>query len=112
MVRELAKFQGAPIERYLRSRLTPAAAKRVTITGAVLRTELLGRYRDFDLSVLPSIYPEGFGTPIVEGSAAGCPRWQHAEAACPKSSSTARRGAWLKRAIRGAARRHGRSAEG
>jgi len=48
IVRELAKFQGAPFERYLRGRLTPAAAKRVTITGALPRTELLSRYRDFD----------------------------------------------------------------
>ena len=73
IVRELVKFQGAPFERYLRGRLTPAAAKRVTITGAVPRTELLGRYRDFDLLVLPSIYPEGFGIPIVEAACCGLP---------------------------------------
>ena len=73
MVKELAKFQGAPFERYLRGRLTPAAAKRVTITGAVPRTEVLGRYRDFDLLVLPSIYPEGFGMLIVEAACCGLP---------------------------------------
>ena len=68
MVRELAKFGGARFDRYLRSRLTPAAAKRVTITGEVPRRELLHHYRDSDLLVLPSILPEGFGIPIVEAA--------------------------------------------
>ena len=73
MVRELARFGGAPFEGYLRSRLTPAAAKRVTITGEVPRKELLGLYRDSDLLVLPSILPEGFGIPIVEAACCGVP---------------------------------------
>jgi glycosyltransferase involved in cell wall biosynthesis len=73
MVRELARFRGAPFAGYVRSRLTPAAAKRVTITGEVRRTELLRHYRDSDLLVLPSIYPEGFGIPIVEAACWGLP---------------------------------------
>jgi glycosyltransferase involved in cell wall biosynthesis len=73
MVRELARFGGAPFEGYLRSRLTPAAAKRVTITGEVPRRELLRHYRDSDLLVLPSILPEGFGIPIVEAACCGVP---------------------------------------
>jgi glycosyltransferase involved in cell wall biosynthesis len=73
MVRELARFGGAPFEGYLRSRLTPAAAKRVTITGEVPRRELLRHYRDSDLLVLPSILPEGFGIPIVEAACCGLP---------------------------------------
>jgi glycosyltransferase involved in cell wall biosynthesis len=73
MVRELAKFGGVPFERYLRSRLTPAAAKRVIITGEVPRAELLRRYRDSDLLVLPSILPEGFGIPLVEAACCGLP---------------------------------------
>ena len=73
MVRELAKFGGARFDRYLRSRLTPAAAKRVTITGEVPRRELLHHYRDSDLLVLPSILPEGFGIPIVEAACCGIP---------------------------------------
>jgi glycosyltransferase involved in cell wall biosynthesis len=73
MVRELAKFAGAPFEGYLRSHLSPAAARRVTFIGEVPRTDLLRRYRDFDLLVLPSIYPEGFGIPLVEAAFSGLP---------------------------------------
>jgi glycosyltransferase involved in cell wall biosynthesis len=73
MVRELARFGGASFEGYIRSRLTPAAAKRVIITGEIPRTELLRRYRDSDLLVLPSIYPEGFGIPLVEAACCGLP---------------------------------------
>jgi glycosyltransferase involved in cell wall biosynthesis len=74
MVRELsAKFGGMAYEKYLRNHLTPAAAERVTITGAVSRTELLCRYRDSDLLVLPSILPEGFGIPIIEAASWGLP---------------------------------------
>jgi glycosyltransferase involved in cell wall biosynthesis len=73
MVKELAKFGGDSFDNYLRSRLTPAAAERVTITGEVPRTELLRHYRDSDLFVLPSIYPEGFGVPIVEAACWGLP---------------------------------------
>ena len=73
MVRELAKFGGARFDGYLRSGLTPAAAKRVTITGEVPRKELLRHYRDSDLLVLPSILPEGFGIPIVEAACWGLP---------------------------------------
>jgi glycosyltransferase involved in cell wall biosynthesis len=73
MVRELARFGGARFEGYLRSRLTPAATKRVTITGEVPRNELIRHYRDSDLLVLPSILPEGFGIPIVEAACCGLP---------------------------------------
>jgi glycosyltransferase involved in cell wall biosynthesis len=73
MVRELAKFGGAPFDGYIRSRLTPAAAQRVTITGEVPRKELLRHYRDSDLLVLPSILPEGFGVPIIEAACWGLP---------------------------------------
>jgi len=74
MVKELeATFGGASFENYLRGRLTPAAAKRVTITGEIPRTELLARYRHSDLLVLPSILPEGFGIPVVEAAYWGLP---------------------------------------
>ena len=73
MVMELTKFGGARFDGYLRSRLTPAAATRVTITGEISRKELLRYYRDSDLLVLPSILPEGFGIPIVEAACWGLP---------------------------------------
>jgi glycosyltransferase involved in cell wall biosynthesis len=73
MVRDLARFGGASFEGYLRRRLTPAAARRVTITGEVPRRELLCYYRGSDLLVLPSILPEGFGIPIVEAACCGLP---------------------------------------
>ena len=74
LVKELeARFAVAPFEKYLRRQLTPTAAERVTITGEIPRKELLARYRDADLLVLPSILPEGFGMPIVEAAYCGVP---------------------------------------
>jgi glycosyltransferase involved in cell wall biosynthesis len=63
MMRELAKFGGERFDGYRRSRLTQAAATRVTITGEVRRKELLRHYRDSDVLVLPSILPEGSAYP-------------------------------------------------
>jgi len=73
MVRELARFRGTSFEDYLRDLLTPAAAARIKMLGHVPRTELLKYYRDSDLFVLPSIWPEGFGLPIVEAACWGLP---------------------------------------
>jgi glycosyltransferase involved in cell wall biosynthesis len=73
MVKELMKFGGASFDEYLRRRLTPAAAERVTFTGEIPRAELLRQYRDSDLFVLPAVYPEGFGVPIMEAACWGLP---------------------------------------
>jgi glycosyltransferase involved in cell wall biosynthesis len=73
MVKELMKFGGAAFDEYLRRRLTPAAAERVTFTGEIPRAELLRQYRDSDLFVLPAVYPEGFGVPIIEAACWGLP---------------------------------------
>jgi glycosyltransferase involved in cell wall biosynthesis len=73
IVRELAKFGGTSYEEYLRGLLTSTAARRVKILGEVPRPELLRHYRESDLLVLPSIYPEGFGVPIMEAACWGLP---------------------------------------
>lgn len=73
MVKRLRKFGGASFDEYLRRCLTPAAAERVIFTGEIPRTELLRYYRESDLFVLPSIYPEGFGVPIMEAASWGLP---------------------------------------
>jgi glycosyltransferase involved in cell wall biosynthesis len=73
MVKGLARFGGTSFDQYLRSLLAPAASERVRLTGEISRTELLGHYRDSDLFVLPSIYPEGFGVPIMEAACWGLP---------------------------------------
>lgn len=73
MVKELMKFAGTSFDEYLCRLLTPAAAERVTFTGEIPRAELLRQYRDSDLFVLPAVYPEGFGVPIMEAACWGLP---------------------------------------
>ena len=72
-VRDLARFAGSPYVDHLRARQSPNAAARTTIAGEVSREELLRHYRQADLLVLPSVYQEGFGIPIVEAAAFGLP---------------------------------------
>lgn len=50
----------------------PSIPKNVKILGRVSDAELAGLYRDALVCVNPSLY-EGFGLPLVEAFAAGCP---------------------------------------
>lgn len=86
-VRELRRFYGPSgvelagrqlIRRlsYLadvRAAFSQPAAANVRILDAVTHWELPGVYRDADLFVFPSVWPEPFGMPIVEAMASGLP---------------------------------------
>ena len=53
--------------------MTEEARRRIEITGVISREELVRMYHSADVLVLPSIYPEGFGIPIVEAAACRVP---------------------------------------
>jgi glycosyltransferase involved in cell wall biosynthesis len=74
MVKELAQFyDGRDYVEHLRQRLSPAAAQQVEITGAIPRADLVRQFKECDAYVMPSIYPEGCGIPIVEAAACRVP---------------------------------------
>ena len=58
---------------YLKSKLTPEIAGKVTFIGFVPRQDLVDRFYDADIFVFPPIWDEGFGLPPVEAMAAGAP---------------------------------------
>jgi glycosyltransferase involved in cell wall biosynthesis len=60
-------------QAYLKSKLTPEIAGKVTFTGFVPRQDLVDRFYDADIFVFPPIWDEGFGLPPVEAMAAGAP---------------------------------------
>ena len=60
-------------QAYLKSKLTPEVAEKVTFTGFVPRLDLVDRFYDADIFVFPPIWEEGFGLPPVEAMAAGTP---------------------------------------
>lgn len=73
-VRDLCAFYTRePYVEQLRDRITPGARAHVEITGVISRDELVRMYQSSDVLVLPSIYPEGFGIPIVEAAACQVP---------------------------------------
>jgi spore coat protein SA len=73
IVQDLARFYGRPYVDQLRERVTPATAKQIQILGEISRPELVNQYKEAGVLVLPSIYPEGFGIPIVEAGACFAP---------------------------------------
>ena len=73
IVRDLARFYDRPYVDQLRERMTPATAARIEIFGGVSRADLIDHFKQAGVLVLPSIYPEGFGIPIVEAGACFAP---------------------------------------
>ena len=69
IVQDLAKFYGRPYVDQLRERMTSATAKKIDILGGISRADLVNQFKQAGALVLPSIYPEGFGIPIVEAGA-------------------------------------------
>lgn len=58
---------------FLKSRLTPEIAEKVTFTGFIERQDFVARYYEADVFVFPPIWDEGFGIPPIEAMAAGLP---------------------------------------
>ena len=66
----------------------PELSKRVTFTGYVSGKELESLYARAALYVFPSLY-EGFGFPILEAMAAGCPVASSSRASLPEVAGDA-----------------------
>ena len=60
-------------QAYLKSKLTPEVAEKITFTGFIHRQDFVDRYYDADIFVFPPIWEEGFGIPPIEAMAAGIP---------------------------------------
>ena len=60
------------VDPVARADLDPATAARVTTLGLVDRHHLIALYRRARAFVFPSLY-EGFGLPVLEAMATGCP---------------------------------------
>jgi glycosyltransferase involved in cell wall biosynthesis len=69
----LAFYDREPYVDQLRQRMTPEARPRVDRTKDISREDLVRMFQPADVFVLPSIYPEGFGIPIVEAAACQVP---------------------------------------
>jgi glycosyltransferase involved in cell wall biosynthesis len=69
-------------------RLPPAATARVNFTGRVGDGDLAGLYAAADLLLYPSLM-EGFGFPIIEAMAAGCPVVSTTAGSVPELAGTA-----------------------
>jgi glycosyltransferase involved in cell wall biosynthesis len=72
-VKELSRFYSCNYGDYLRSRIRGPLTGRVTFTGFLPHSSVVERMRAADLCVLPSVWPEPFGIPSVEGMAMGLP---------------------------------------
>jgi glycosyltransferase involved in cell wall biosynthesis len=69
----LAPADAGTYQSYLKSKLTPEIADKVTFTGFIHRQAFVDRYYDADIFVFPPIWEEGFGIPPIEAMAAGVP---------------------------------------
>ncbi len=85
---------GIPVwnERRFQARLESSpAARRIRVLGLVPRHELPVLYSQADLFVFPSLY-EGFGFPVLEAMACGCPVLASSSSSIPEVAGDA---AWL-----------------
>jgi glycosyltransferase involved in cell wall biosynthesis len=73
LMQDLARFYDSPYVEQLKEMLTPEMAKQTEITGPISRADLVDQFKRCSVLVLPSIYPEGFGIPIVEAAACRAP---------------------------------------
>jgi glycosyltransferase involved in cell wall biosynthesis len=60
-------------QAYLKGKLAPEVAEKVTFTGFLHRKDFVDRYYDADVFVFPPIWDEGFGIPPIEAMVAGVP---------------------------------------
>jgi glycosyltransferase involved in cell wall biosynthesis len=73
IVKDLARFYGRPYVDQLRDLIATANAPQIDIVGPISRSDLVDQFEKAGVLVLPSIYPEGFGIPIVEAGACFAP---------------------------------------
>ena len=77
-VSDLASFYGRILRRgdyfsYLQRRLPSNLASRVNFVGPVPNSLVIDYYRDADVFILPSLWNEPFGMPLVEAMASEVP---------------------------------------
>jgi len=72
-VRDLAPFYRGNYIQHLQSKLSSDLASHVSFTGSVSRRQLITSYQNADVFVLPSVWDEPFGLPLVEAMATGVP---------------------------------------
>lgn len=70
--------------RALHRRLSAAACTRVRFLGSMPQSELVRRYHEADLLVLPSIWQESYGLPVAEAMACGVPVLASASGGVPE----------------------------
>jgi glycosyltransferase involved in cell wall biosynthesis len=71
---KLAAPDAGTYQSYLKAKLPPEVAAKVTFHGHVgVRQNLIERYYDADVLAFPSIWDEGFPLPALEAMAAGLP---------------------------------------
>ncbi len=66
-------YHGQDYSAHLRTLLSPEAADRVRFVGAMPHPDVVPFYADSDILVLPSVWNEPFGLPVIEAMARGIP---------------------------------------
>jgi glycosyltransferase involved in cell wall biosynthesis len=73
IVSRLAQFyNGGSYQQHLESKITSEISDRIRFIGAVEFQKLNDFYRSSDIVIMPSVWQEPFGMPIVEAMASSC----------------------------------------
>lgn len=73
MAPRLAEFWKESYLARLQKRIAPSVANRVSFVGPMVQSRLVDYYRDADVLIVPSVWNEPFGMPLVEAMACGVP---------------------------------------
>lgn len=69
----LASFYNGDYISYLRTKLSSGLSSHVSFTGSLPHEQLISSYQNADVSVVPSVWNEPFGIPIIETMATEVP---------------------------------------